>query len=84
MKLHYETTVTQPEGIEMETIMAPRLIAEIRTLTGINGVNAAALEELLKDALHECYIAGYDAGYDAGFNPGYDAGYYVGHSESAV
>ena len=68
----------------MET-MTPkftRLIAEIRTRACINGVNAAAIEELLKDALHECYNAGYDAGYDAGFNPGYDAGYYVGHSES--
>ena len=66
----------------MET-MTPklmRLIEEIRTSACINGVNAAALEELLKEA----YDAGEDAGYDAGFNAGYDAGYYVGHSESAV
>ena len=64
----------------METIMTPklmRLIAEVRNITGIDEVHAAAIEELLQEA----YDAGEDVGYDAGFNAGYDAGYYVGRME---
>ena len=88
MKLYYATTVTQHRtqhnlketAMETQPIMTPkfmRLIAEIRTITGIDDVHVAAIEELLKEA----YDAGEDAGYDNGFNAGYDAGYYVGRME---
>ena len=83
----------------METIMTPdftRVIAEIRTITGINDFEAEAIEELLKAELNEYrleledyYIEEYhnamnrarNSAYDNGFTAGYDAGYDVGRFE---
>ena len=66
----------------METIMTPeltRLIAEIRTSACINGVNAVAIEELLKDAICSVRNSAYDDGRVDGYADGYDVGYEDGH-----
>ena len=76
----------------MKTTKTPdftRLIAEIRTITGINAVDAVAIEELLAEDYHNAldsardsaYDAGYDAGYEVGHFEGYDVGYYEGYDD---
>ena len=91
--VYYETVVTQHRNlkeIEMETqpTKTPnftRLIAEIRTITGINDFEAEALREFLKAELNEVFTYAYDSGRDEGLAEGYtdgqDYGYSVGHSE---
>ena len=74
-----------------------RVIAEIRTRTGINAADAEAIEEFLTEHCRmvdgyyeeEYYIEldsvrfrAYNDGYDDGFNEGYDIGYDNGHSDS--
>ena len=81
--------------METKPIMSPnftRVIAEIRTRTGIDAVAAEALEEFLteqcrmidgyyeEEYYHELDIVRSTA-YDAGYTAGYDAGYEVGHFE---
>ena len=71
---------------------AAKIIADVRARTCINDDDAEALEELLQDALHDCYALGYDDGtsilngdvdsaYDAGYALGHSDGYYEGHDE---
>ena len=72
---------------------AAKIIAEVRTLTGIDEVHAEALEELLKDAICSArniaydagrvdgYADGYEEGYAESYDVGFDAGYEVGHFE---
>ena len=68
----------------MKTTKTPdftRLIAEIRTITGINAVDAVAIEELLAEEYHNALDSARDIAYGAGFTAGYDAGYDVGRFE---
>ena len=56
-----------------------KIIAEFRTRTYIDGIDAKAISEILQDELSEyhnevftyCNTTGYDAGYDAGYEDGY-------------
>ena len=67
-----------------------KIIAEIRTRTCIDDVDAEVLEELLKDELIEyhnevftyAHNIGYDDGYEEGYGLGYDEGYAAGHPKS--
>ena len=65
-----------------------KIIAEIRTKTCIDDVDAEVLEAILQDSLNEYYDelqkyydAGYDAAYDEGYSLGYDEGYSEGYDE---
>ena len=74
-----------------------KIVTEVSAVTGIDEVDAAALEELLKEKLNEyCleldeyYIEEYhnalssarNKAYDSGFDDGYDVGYDNGYSDS--
>ena len=74
-------------------VKTAKIIAEVRNRTGIDEVDAEALEKLLKDELHEyCrmldeyYMEGYhNAIYRArsiAYDSGYDDGHSAGHSKS--
>ena len=71
----------------METIKTPdftRVIAEIRTITGIGDFEAEALQELLKEycvMVDEYYIEEYHNALDSARNSAYDDGYDVGYFE---
>ncbi len=39
------------------------IIAEVRTVTFIDSYDAARIEAILKDALHDCYDEGYSEGH---------------------
>ena len=88
----------------METILTPKFMhsiekiaTEVSAITGIDEVDAKALEELLEAAfneycleLEEYYIEDYhnalssarNKAYDSGFDDGYDVGYDNGYSDS--
>ena len=64
-----------------------KIIAEIRTKTYIDKIDAEAIKEILQDSLNEYYDelqkyydAGYDAAYDEGHSDGYDGGYDDGYT----
>ena len=88
---------TQPIKTPIRAPKFSRVIAEIRTRTGIDEIAAEALEEFLtercrmidgyyeEEYYHELDIvrfAAYNDGYDEGFNDGYDVGYDNGHSDN--
>ena len=71
----------------MNTIMTPKfmshiakIIAEIRTKTYMDAVDAEVIEKILQDELNRAYDDGFDDGYDVGYGIGYDVGYDAGHS----
>ena len=88
---------TQPIKTPIMTPDFTRLIAEIRTRTGIDAVAAEAIAEFLTERcrmidgyyeeeyyneLDNVRFTAYNDGYDEGFNDGYDVGYDNGYSES--
>ena len=60
---------------------AAKIIADIRTSTCIDDVDAEVIEAMLKDALNEYYYSGYDDGRSAGYADGYEVGRSESHSE---
>ena len=74
-----------------------KIIAEVRTITCIDGIDAKAISKILQDELSEyhnevftyCNTNGYDAGYDAGYEDGYtsisdeaaERAYYEGYDD---
>ena len=71
---------------------AAKIIAEIRTRTCIDELDAEVIKEILQDALikyhNEVFTYGHSIGYDdghsdgyaLGYDAGYDDGYSAGHS----
>ena len=69
-----------------------KIIAEMRTSTCIDDVDAEIIEKILQDALNEYYDAlnkyydgdidnAYEEGYALGYDDGYAGGYYAGNSD---
>ena len=63
---------------------AAKIIAEIRTKTYIDKIDAEAIKEILQDELieyhNEVFTYGHGIGYDDGYDEGYALGYDEGHS----
>ena len=71
----------------METILTPKFMhsiekiaTEVSAITGIDEVDAAALEELLKDAICSARNIAYDDGRVDGYAEGYDVGFEDGYA----
>ena len=70
---------TQPIKTPIRAPKFSRVIAEIRTRTGINDFEAEALQELLAEEYHNALDSARDIAYDAGFNAGYEVGHFEGY-----
>ena len=64
-------TITTPNF----KIRAAKIIAEIRTRTCIDELDAEVIKEILQDALKEYYYNDYSDGYSEGHPDGYALGY---------
>ena len=64
---------------------AAKIIAEVRTRTCINKLDAKVIEDILQDELikyrNEVFTYGHSIGYDDGYIAGDEAGYERGHNE---
>ena len=64
-------------------VKTAKIIAEIRTRTCIDGIDAEALFEILQDELikyrNEVFTYGHSIGYDNGYIAGNEAGYAAGY-----
>ena len=61
---------------------AAKIIAEIRTCTGVDDIETDIIKEILQDALEEYYHNDYNDGYYEGRSDGYDAGNYDGYDDA--
>ena len=68
------------------TEITTKVIAEVRTRTCINKLDAKVIEEILQDELikyrNEVFTYGHSIGYNEGYDDGYRAGYKRGVNDT--
>ena len=62
-------------------VKTAKIMAEIRTRTSIDDVDAEVIAVIVKDAIHQYYDDGHQNGYDDGYEHGCDDGYESGYAD---